>query len=123
MAIAMNALLKREIILFDNDGRRACLKLAERGLSDFMVVRNRESGALTFSADARAVREEGESMGRKLEQAERARAKSLEARRYVRSRRLCKRSRWAPVPSSLHLGLSRSCQCVTPRCTSLRGCP
>ena len=37
-AIAMNALLKREIILFVNDGRRACLKLAKRGFSDFIEV-------------------------------------------------------------------------------------
>lgn len=38
-AIAMNALLKREIILFVNDGRRTCLKLAKWGFSDFIVVK------------------------------------------------------------------------------------
>ena len=37
----MNALPKREIILFVNDGRRAYLKLVRRGLRDFMIVRER----------------------------------------------------------------------------------
>lgn len=39
--MARNALLKREIILFVNDGRPACLELARRGLSGFIVVKER----------------------------------------------------------------------------------